>query len=96
MARTFNRYLTESNQSSSISKLLLLVVVVVVVVVAVVVVVVCVCVFIKLHITAQSGCRTIPSMLLVWILPMGDVCVCVCGHHFQETGHQPGVVANPA
>ena len=22
--------------------------------------------------------------------------VCVCGHHFQQTGHQPGMVANPA
>ena len=43
MARTFNSYLTESNQSSSISKLL---VVVVVVVVDVAVVGVCVCVVI--------------------------------------------------
>ena len=25
------------------------------------------------------------------------VCVCVCvGRHFQQIGHQPGVVANPA
>ena len=22
------------------------------------------------------------------------VCVCVCGHHVQQTGHQPGVIAN--
>ena len=22
------------------------------------------------------------------------VCVCVCGRHFQQIGHQPGVVAN--
>ena len=22
--------------------------------------------------------------------------VCVCGHHFQQTGHRPGMVANPA
>ena len=22
--------------------------------------------------------------------------VCMCGHHFQQTGHQPGMVANPA
>ena len=21
---------------------------------------------------------------------------CVCGHHFQQTGHQPGMVTNPA
>ena len=28
---------------------------------------------------------------------MGDVCVCmcVCGHHVQQTGHQQGMVANP-
>ena len=31
---------------------------------------VCVSIFIKLHITAQPGCRTIPSMLLVWILSL--------------------------
>ena len=24
------------------------------------------------------------------------VCVCVCGRHFQQIGHQPGMVANPA
>ena len=24
------------------------------------------------------------------------MCVCVCGHHFQQTGHQPGMVGNPA
>ena len=25
------------------------------------------------------------------------VCLCVCGHHFQQTGHEPGImVANPA
>ena len=23
-------------------------------------------------------------------------CVRVCGHHFQQNGHQPGMVANPA
>ena len=22
--------------------------------------------------------------------------VCVCGRHFQQIGHQPGMVANPA
>lgn len=27
---------------------------------------------------------------------VGGVCVCVCGHYFQHTGHQPGVVGNPA
>ena len=24
------------------------------------------------------------------------VCVCVCAHHFQQNGHKPGMVANPA
>ena len=48
---------------------------------------VCVCVFIKLHITAQPGCRTIPSMLLVWILPMGDQ-QCVCAFFiFKKNTH---------
>ena len=29
--------------------------------------------------------------------PLGPQFVwCVCGHHFQQTGHQPGMVANPA
>ena len=33
-------------------------------------------------------------------LRLATVCMCacvrVCGHHFQQTGHQPGMVANPA
>ena len=32
-----------------------------------------------------------PENLSSW-----KVCVCVCGHHFQQIGHQPGMVTNPA
>ena len=57
---------------------------------------VCVFVFIKLHITAQPG----PVKLIFQCYSNGSalwgISLCVCGHHFQQTGHQQGMVANSA
>ena len=40
---------------------------------------------------------TLHRIPLIYIyLATASHCVCVCGRHFQQIGHQPGMVANPA